>query len=850
MTAKAINPFLLPAATTSRFILLIAITLSSGGYAFDLVAGGASHWQDVYRRCDRAADNAATRLSGDALASDYLSCLHEINLERGFVSLGAMFLVAVTVIVVYAVRPWLTIRRQKLVSPLPVEHASLLEAVRRLAQEEGLSRPPQVLLDMNRKTVDGRAFGRYPNYYLRLNYGVILDERTSGGTGTVDSVVLHELAHLRNRDVDITNLTLASVWAFVLAVATPLLMATALVSATQTLIVGAQLSVSAVLIVVLAAAVLRSREHYADVRAALSGGRLIAGHSSRPGVVGWLRRAVPMHPRAARRAKAVESPEILMSWVASEALGAGVAAGLGIPYLSILIGLWLGSVERYGELIASVVYGLLVTAVVGAGACRATLCALVKGRQPPRGVAPGVALAAGVLLGTILSPAIDESWVASMARAPLITAVLFATLVVICLLFTRWLSVAASAWLPVASGKAFRPVLLTGLVPGTLAFGLWLGVWYSSLQGALDVEELFPGLYVVGASFFDGVALTGLCLAWLYPLASWLRFSGVGVLREVHLGHAESVALPHARVRPFLAMAPAVAVLLIILAANLLTPSGVLVSLASEVAKRYPADAFHTSFAQAVAIVLAVVLAQLLAAVIVAVITGRRREGLGPAHGVFAALTTAAVSTGALVAPNFAALCGGLVDRCEPTALLDKLAALFLPVTAVGMPITMLGVGAVSGLRGLIRAARRRVVPPTPAPAPAAWLRRGMLVFVCVSAMVWTFVMTPAWLGNNGLVNRNDTYSVPDGAMAVPPPKPPGARAVTQACAEATGLVIQPLLGGDYFVKWTSAFVHLAESDRPSVVAFGRAGYAAARSGNPSKTGPLISVVTRYCQRV
>ncbi|MFF5213066.1 M48 family metalloprotease [Streptosporangium sp. NPDC000396] len=849
MTPGPVNPFLLPAATSSRFILLIAITLSAAGSSYDLVAGGPSGWREAYLRCDRAADADALRLPAEPLAQRYLSCLDEIGLSRGLAGAGAMLLVALAIVGLYAIRPRLTIRRQHLVPADPAAYAGLHETVRRLAESEGLRRVPQIMLDVHRKTPDGRAFGRYPRYYLRLNIGVLQRERESPGDKTVESVVLHELAHLRNRDVDLTNLTLASAWAFGGVVAAPLLLFTLVRDPARLPDVGIRTTASMALVMVLAAAVLRSREHYADVRASVAGGRLIPRPPRRGG---WIRALLPMHPRDTRRAKVVRDPGILMRWVPGEALGAGVAAGLGLSHFWEITRLWSANNTRYALLLTSLPYGLLAVTVVGAGAYRATLSALVAAGPVPRGVVSGAALAAGIVLGLLISPSnLNVSWAEAMAGAPGVTAGMAAALLVMCVALTRGLAVAAAAWLPVARGRTLLPVLLGGLVPAALAFGLWLGAWTAAANIALELGDLLRGFYGLFGQLVDAALLTALWVAVLHPLGSWFRHGSPGRGRNVYLAADGVIVLPAARVRPVLALAPAALILVIGTAGDLLLPERALFTLLIETGKWSSGDRFDVLLVQVAALAAVTALAQVTAAVVSAIVAGRGGAVLGPAHGMLAALAGGIAAIAVLIGPVLPGLCGPAAPGCDVPALASWVGVALLVVTAFGTPLSAAMIGLVSGVRGLVRlfgrGGARRDHPARPA---GPWARRLSTLAAAVFVLLWMAVMTPVWLAEQGFARGPGAVAASSSASAVPPPGRPGTRTVQSACAEAIVAVTAPLLGDNYHVNWARAFAHLAETENAFLATLGRAGYPSARDALADDYRDLQPLIIQYCGRV
>lgn len=91
-------------------------------------------------------------------------------------------------------------------TPKPKEPLS--RHLARLTARAEVSREPRFVVDMRRgKATTAVAFGRAGRYVVALP-AALLKERTDN-PGNFEAVVLHELAHIRNRDVDITYLTVA-----------------------------------------------------------------------------------------------------------------------------------------------------------------------------------------------------------------------------------------------------------------------------------------------------------------------------------------------------------------------------------------------------------------------------------------------------------------------------------------------------------------------------------------------------------------------------------------------------------------------------------------------------------------
>lgn len=73
-----------------------------------------------------------------------------------------------------------------------------------LVERAGIKRPPVFLLDRRAQADDALAFGRVGHYRVSLSLHLVNTWTVGGDRRRFEAVVLHELAHIRNRDVDIT----------------------------------------------------------------------------------------------------------------------------------------------------------------------------------------------------------------------------------------------------------------------------------------------------------------------------------------------------------------------------------------------------------------------------------------------------------------------------------------------------------------------------------------------------------------------------------------------------------------------------------------------------------------------
>ncbi|WP_055555164.1 M48 family metalloprotease [Streptomyces sp. NBRC 110028] len=188
--------FLFPSGTSAAFILLVLIMLAV-----------PATWSPP---------------PFDALAHS----LHPSNDSWGGSLLAVSSLCLLTVTQYWLAPSW-KIRRRRL-RPIhqvaPHEPRADLE---RLVEITMPDFPVRILIDLVNPAIDGLAFGHVFRRYVVLSRGVLL-ALSERDRETAWRVVMHELAHIRNRDLDITAITVAMWRSFLVVVVAPVLAACAI----------------------------------------------------------------------------------------------------------------------------------------------------------------------------------------------------------------------------------------------------------------------------------------------------------------------------------------------------------------------------------------------------------------------------------------------------------------------------------------------------------------------------------------------------------------------------------------------------------------------------------------------
>jgi Zn-dependent protease with chaperone function len=328
-----LNPFAFPSDTTFRFVLLVVAVLGSTLYVWNWIYAAVGDHAARFARASRdCLTEDPARFTGldefTASRGAFTRCVQASNRPIAWWMLGGLALVAVLAVVLTLAQPWWRRRRLRL-KPLRQEDAPAVVAeVAALAREAGLREPPALVWNPLDRSPTGLAFGHAGSYTVALTGGLVV--RQTVDPEAFRAVVRHELAHIRNRDVDLTYLTISLWHAFLLGALVPFIVTLLDESASTVTGVGWRIGALALLVYLTRNAVLRSRELYADVRASAAPGaadgvrRALAGlPRPRRDAFGGLFR---LHPRPAERLAAVEDTRPLFAHDLATAVGAGVAA--------------------------------------------------------------------------------------------------------------------------------------------------------------------------------------------------------------------------------------------------------------------------------------------------------------------------------------------------------------------------------------------------------------------------------------------------------------------------------------------------------------------------------------------
>jgi Zn-dependent protease with chaperone function len=545
---------LLGAGTVLRFTLLVSLILASCLSMLsriapqDAVDGVTWDWLCLLASGVDPAQPATG--AGDVVADLQRTCIAEheaVRVRWILAGTGAVLLLALAI---YLWLPSWKRRGGRLVPVDALGDEDLIARLHELVAVAGLARPPAFVVDPSSASTGAVVFGRLRRYTVCLDGGLIASR--SANPDGFRGVVLHELAHIRNGDIDLTYATVALWRAFVICVLVPFL-ALAAYSVTgmevrfsyvpglwwaswslklQYLFQAAVLVTMSYLV---RAEILRTREIYADLDAMRWGASRTAWQ--RPGggnetrvpllrpVLGLLR----THPSWADRNRFLRDPAELFGASALLMFLTGVSAILTATDIEPVLDS-LGLPPGTGiETLTTWITAALVTGIAGVALWRAVAHAVLTSRPVPSGLRVGCWLGAGFAVGELVA----ARWVGAgwLPPHPEVLLVLVPGAAVL----TWWVVQCAELWVRTHRGRSIWPVHLLGLAATALVFGAWFTIWTTELylfsQGLPwspnQLAALTPNEpdWVVLAVFFTvrPAVFVGAAVLWLFPLASWLR---------------------------------------------------------------------------------------------------------------------------------------------------------------------------------------------------------------------------------------------------------------------------------------------------------------------------------------
>jgi Zn-dependent protease with chaperone function len=553
-----LNPFAFPSDTDLRFVLLIVTVLGASLFIYNFFCR-LTHFQELLAAASctlrqtpnldqaiSAQDVSALKTAGDAVRQ----CGIPFQSILTAYMIGGVVLVGAVAVVIYWLFPFWNLWRGKFV-PLSAEDSpELMMYLAELCRETQLARPPSFICNPFNQIITGLAFGRVGRYYVALSGGLVTLFFTD--RASFQAIVLHELAHLRNADINKTYFAIATWWAFVIVALVPFA-AFSVISAVRfgedrSLLLDEawRVLVLAVLVFLVLAATLRAREFYADVRAAIwdnSADSLLRVLTRLEMPKKRWQRVTHVHPDPRERGRTLNETDRLFRMGLWDALGLGIAIGVAAPNVLALVGQLLNllpqiafsDIPDWQTFGAALILAPLIAVAAGLSTWRTTFAALVLG-QVPRGIGrAGLCIAIGLFLGTFLSLSID------IVVNPLFLFILSLPWILVVLvslfLFLRWMAMGTSAWLDIMiSSRSPRPFYTVGLVMASGVLVVVLAQLFLFDLLATTIAPLFSTTFdpLIGLMAFaaisillliydtllsPGVLVAFVCL-WAFPLAA------------------------------------------------------------------------------------------------------------------------------------------------------------------------------------------------------------------------------------------------------------------------------------------------------------------------------------------
>lgn len=445
-----------PSGTTLRFLLLVAMTALAAGFAGD--------WMFL-----------STRTSQDVVPP-----------WGWLVGPPALVLCAAAALTLAAPR-WLERRRGWV--PVPADRgAAALARYDDLVAAAGLPTAPRLVWNPEEDLGRARSYGRPGRYRIAISPALLGAARRH--PAAYDAVLRHELAHVRHRDVAPAYFAILAWYVLVTVLSLPLLWR--VVDRDLSLVPEYLLRAGLLAVVVywVRADLLRTREHYADVRSADTAEHreALVRTLGVPARTTWWREGYALHPTTASRVRVIAEPRLLGRMGFGEFLAVGLTATYAVPLLGELLFYSGLSALAAPEAAWRVLFGL-VGAYAGAAAARRAGSGAAD--RAPVGALAGLTL--GLSVGAPLS--LGMTGLAAFASAQLLASALTA------LVFAGYLAWATDLGEVLAAGiRRPRVVAAVGAAITGVVFSVLAGVVFAAAEligarlGDLVVREPFRSL--------------------------------------------------------------------------------------------------------------------------------------------------------------------------------------------------------------------------------------------------------------------------------------------------------------------------------------------------------------------
>jgi Zn-dependent protease with chaperone function len=409
--------FALPVSTSFRFTLLIAAVAATSFFVYEGIYLATPRGPALISLVDRCRSQALAQhpTGAGAIASalgQAATCYsggYHAEAAWGLLGVGVLIVAAGAI---FLAQPWWYRWRKELTELTGPDTADLVSRLEGLRQRAG-TRPVVWLLQPLNDRLSAFAFGRPGRRCVAVTGGAAMAAVRK--PAEFDAVILHELSHIKNRDIDQTYLALAIWRAFVVAALLPLavvLIVSRVLGEPQLLIW--RIAVLALIVYSLRNAILRSREFDADARArqldpGIALDTVLADLPARTGRwawhLGWT------HPSGEQRAAALRDPAPLYRFGFWDGLSIGLVAALGATAVQEIV-TRLTTIFGVRLTVPAIVFAAFAGPAVVVAMWRRQL------REPDAGRVRGWAAGLGVGLGLALGPVVAPLAAYDQALAP------------------------------------------------------------------------------------------------------------------------------------------------------------------------------------------------------------------------------------------------------------------------------------------------------------------------------------------------------------------------------------------------------------------------------------------------
>lgn len=543
-----LNPFAFPSDTILRFGLLLIFAVMGLFNFFLSVWVALNDTEAVPDRCmmsavtelyshppplDNIEANGITILNKIAL--DLAGCVASLRARTAFSMTGIALTIGFALLI-YCTLPHVKIRTQKLQAITAHEPPGLLDELYHLCGEVGLHRPPLFLWNPLSPDLP-IAFGGPRRRYVAFGGG-FLTSYYYRDRPAFRAILLHELAHIVNRDISKTYIVV-SVWiaGFAANVLGLALLAVDGLHASVIIQLFVEVVIYNFIILLSGLAVLRTREYYADVKAS-AWDKTVSGIDNAlrllPSFAGGIQ-SFRFHPTATLRRQTVADPSRLFHPSVWDAFGIGIAVRYTILFVQMIAlifapkpGWMLIAYMTFLPILVTLLLFLFGIGALGISIWRAAFSALMRGDNPYNGTGRlaltfscGYLFEIGLEALSNFASAYTPHQAQILVNADLIShiGIGFLALLPTFLIF-RWIAANVSAWLEIAlRHRSPRGLALTTVAAAIVLVSVAFGeATYVALRLFFGTAQAAP---LANLDVFGAIMFLAVTLAWSFPLSAW-----------------------------------------------------------------------------------------------------------------------------------------------------------------------------------------------------------------------------------------------------------------------------------------------------------------------------------------